>query len=177
VPKPPSKNAFLDTLKYPTDGDYAEYPYPAYDTGIEVAAMNYTGNPWDEDGKSDDPFEVRGNLLIRPSPFSGFQCFVETGNDSWDVDPKTVRPVLNPEPKPRKTGGKVARTAPRKAGGARAPTASGTTQKPKAGAGKAPRARKKRASGAKAPTPSRRKAGNPKAAGTRKRKAAGQEAV
>lgn len=174
MPKPPDKNAFLETLKYPTDGDYAEYPYPAYDTGIEVTAMNYTGNPWDEDGKSDDPFEVRGNLLIRPSPFGGLQCFVSAGDDEHPVDPETVHPTPNPEPKPRNAGGKVARIAPRKARGARTPKAPAATQKPKAGAEKAARTKKVRAAGAKATAPSKQKAGNPKAAGTRKRKAAGE---
>lgn len=83
-------NSFLQTLKYPED---QEFPFPAHDTKREVTAMNYNGNPWDEDDKDDEPFQVRGTLLIRPSPFGEFQCFVDDGKEQWPVDPDTVEPV------------------------------------------------------------------------------------
>lgn len=83
-------NSFLQTLKYPEDEGF---PYPAHDTGREVTAMTYTGNPWDQGDKSDEPFEVRGTLLIRPSPMGGLQCFVKVGDEEWPVDPDTVEPV------------------------------------------------------------------------------------
>jgi len=89
----PYENEFLKGLTYPLHGDYAEYPYPFYDTEIGVTAMTYTGNPWDEDGKSDDPFEVKGSLFIRPSPFGGLQCSVNTADENYDVDPESVKPL------------------------------------------------------------------------------------
>lgn len=84
------QNPFLATLEYPKD---QPFPFPTHDTGVEVTATVYDGNPWDEDDKSDEPFEVTGPLLIRPSPFGGFQCFVRSGDEELDVAPETVKPV------------------------------------------------------------------------------------
>lgn len=83
-------NSFLQTLSYPKD---AEFPYPAHDTGRQVTAKTYHGNPWDEDDKDDEPISVRGILLIRPSPFGGLQCYVQDGDEQHVVDPSTVEPV------------------------------------------------------------------------------------
>lgn len=163
VPKSPNKNAFLDKLKYPTHGKHAKYPYPAHDTGIEVTAMTLNGNPWDEDGKSDDPFEVLGNLLIRPSPFGGFQCFVSAGDDTWCVDSETVRPT----PNLRKANEKLAPPTAKKTSLMKKPKAAVAKRKPKAVAGKASRNEESTA-GAKVPP--KRKAGKANTPGPKKRK-------
>jgi len=96
-------NSFLQTLKYPED---AEFPFPVHDTGKEVTAQQFVGNPWDEDDKDDEPAQVRGTLYIRPSPFGGLQCFV--GEDQEPVNPDTVEPVTEAtapeEPGKEKTG-------------------------------------------------------------------------
>lgn len=90
----------LKALEYPKD---VPFPYPFYDTGITVTATTYTGNPWDLEGVSDDPYEVRGTLFIRPSPFpskenGGYMCSVRVGNEDLDVDPSTVKEVKESEP-------------------------------------------------------------------------------
>ena len=159
--KSSNKNAFLDTLEYPSHGHYAKFPYPAFDTGIEVTAMNFGGNPWDEEGKSDDPLEVRGNLLIRPSPFGGFQCFVRAGDEDHPVDPETVRPTTNPQSKPRE--------AVRRKRGSPTPKADTAAQKPKAIAEKDIRTKQKPPAKAIV-APSKRKARKPKSGGRSKQK-------
>lgn len=88
--KPPYDNPFLDTLSYPGSEDHAQHP-PFFDTEIEVTAMVLDGNPFNEPGKSKEPFEVRGHLFIQPSPLGGFQCYV--GDEEFVVDPATVKPT------------------------------------------------------------------------------------
>lgn len=88
----------LDKLEYPKD---AEFPYEYHDTGKRVTAKTLHGNPWDIEGLSDDPYEVRGRLFIRPSPFGGYQCSVQVEEESKDrpagedvdVDPSTVEEI------------------------------------------------------------------------------------
>jgi hypothetical protein len=108
----PYENVFLQGISYPAHGKYSKYPYPAYDTKIEVTATVLEPNPWDEDDMPEEPFQVEGILLIRPSPFGGFQCFV-TGSPTdksiasghgvdcteFAVDPETVMPHCVPETK------------------------------------------------------------------------------
>lgn len=77
-------NKLLHDLHYPSG---IEFPYPFHDTGIKVSATVINPNPWNEDDKSDEPFDLEGNLLIRPNPFGGFQCAIgKTG-----VRPETVK--------------------------------------------------------------------------------------
>lgn len=78
------ENEVLRGLEYPSD---TEFPYPFHDTGVRVTATVINPNPFYEEDKSDEPYDLTGNLYIRPSPFGGFQCAI---NNEF-VKPETVR--------------------------------------------------------------------------------------